>query len=408
MIKKVSLFLLSLFFFLSSAFAQSWYSWRYREHATDCTSLTNGRLHDLCYQQSDQSLYKCDSAACSTPTDWKIAAEPANANIQSHISDITTNPHNVTKTQIGLNTTDDLTQGLTNKYSNTTKEDNGQTAYDWGNHASAGYLTSTSINDTAYGNDWDTDTTHAPSKNAVYDKISNMTGTPGGNTTEVQFNDGGAFAGDPTFVFNKTSKVLSASSVSTTASDGSNKILMNNNSAISPTASSDEIYFEGNVLKVNENGTEKTLIDTANTIADLAASTSANLATVISDEVGTGKLTLDHHLRFTIVDPATTYTTSATIPIIPKLDNNITITNLEVTCDADPTTELTGDIKYADAYIGLANATVINDFDTTAGVRSDSTITNATVTLGKCVYGSFDATPDANITTINMDITYNY
>ncbi len=35
--------------------------------------------------------------------------------------------------------TDNLTQGSTNKYANTTKEDNGQTAFGWGNHASVGY-----------------------------------------------------------------------------------------------------------------------------------------------------------------------------------------------------------------------------------------------------------------------------
>jgi hypothetical protein len=36
------------------------------------------------------------------------------------------------------------------------------------------YLTSASIDDTAYGVGWDADTTHAPSKNAVYDKINAM------------------------------------------------------------------------------------------------------------------------------------------------------------------------------------------------------------------------------------------
>ncbi len=35
-------------------------------------------------------------------------------------------------------------------------------------------MTSSIINDTAYGSGWDADTTHAPTKNAVYDKISAM------------------------------------------------------------------------------------------------------------------------------------------------------------------------------------------------------------------------------------------
>jgi len=37
-------------------------------------------------------------------------------------------------------TTDNATQGSVNKYANTTKEDNGQTAYTWGNHSQAGYI----------------------------------------------------------------------------------------------------------------------------------------------------------------------------------------------------------------------------------------------------------------------------
>jgi len=36
------------------------------------------------------------------------------------------------------------------------------------------YVTSSIINDTAYGSSWNSDTTHAPTKNAVYDKISTM------------------------------------------------------------------------------------------------------------------------------------------------------------------------------------------------------------------------------------------
>lgn len=36
------------------------------------------------------------------------------------------------------------------------------------------YVTSSIINDTAYGSWWDADTTHAPTKNAVYDKINTM------------------------------------------------------------------------------------------------------------------------------------------------------------------------------------------------------------------------------------------
>lgn len=117
---------------------------------------------------------------------------------------------------------------------------------------------------------------------------------------------------------------------------------------------------------------------------------------------------MPQHLRFTLIDPATAYGVSATIPIWVKTDAAITITNLEVSCDADPTTELTGDIKYADAVIGLGNAVVINDFDTTNGVRSDSSITSGAVASGKCIYISFDTTPDAALNTITFDLTFDY
>jgi hypothetical protein len=118
--------------------------------------------------------------------------------------------------------------------------------------------------------------------------------------------------------------------------------------------------------------------------------------------------TTPRHLRFTIVAPNAVYGASVNVCIVPKLDAAITITNIEVTCDADPATEIAGDLKWADAFIGLATATVINDFDTTAGVRSDNTITAPSVASGKTLYIAFDAAPIAAIKTITFDITYKY
>lgn len=117
---------------------------------------------------------------------------------------------------------------------------------------------------------------------------------------------------------------------------------------------------------------------------------------------------MNQHLKFTMVDPATTYTKDTKFVIWLKVDAAITITNLEVSCDADPTTELAGDLKYADAFIGLANPVVINDFDTTNGVRSDSTITSGAVAAGKVIYIAFDASPDALTKSCSFDITYDY
>lgn len=114
------------------------------------------------------------------------------------------------------------------------------------------------------------------------------------------------------------------------------------------------------------------------------------------------------HLRWTTLDVDGLYGTTTTIPVIPKLDRPITITNLEVSCDANPATEPTGDIKYADACIGYANPVVINAFDTTNGVLSDSSITSGAVAAGKCVYVAFDTTPDADIKYMSFDVSYYY
>ena len=53
-------------------------------------------------------------------------------------------------------------------------------------------------------------------------------GTPGGSNTQVQFNDGGSFAGDSAFVFNKTTDTLTVSKLSgsiTKLSDGKSLLI---------------------------------------------------------------------------------------------------------------------------------------------------------------------------------------
>lgn len=111
------------------------------------------------------------------------------------------------------------------------------------------------------------------------------------------------------------------------------------------------------------------------------------------------------HIRFAILDASTLVDT--TICLIPKLASSITVTNLEVVCGTDPDTEIAGDILFADtSFIVKGSPTVINDFDTTAGIRSDSTITSAAVASGKCVYIKFDTTPIVAVKMISFDITY--
>jgi len=113
------------------------------------------------------------------------------------------------------------------------------------------------------------------------------------------------------------------------------------------------------------------------------------------------------HWLIPIINPLAAQTETAVIPIWPVTPAALTVTKIVVTLNASGN-EVTGDLKYADARIGLANPVVINDFDTTSGVRTDDTITSAAVAAGKFVYLQFDAAPDTAITDMTVDVTWSY
>jgi hypothetical protein len=73
--------------------------------------------------------------------------------------------------------------------------------------------------------------------------------------------------------------------------------------------------------------------------------------------------------------------------------HGIIIDEWKVSFQADPTTEADLDLKRADAFIGVANAAVIDVLDTTAGVASEDTDANinagAAVANGKVIYLEF-------------------
>jgi len=73
---KSIIILILLSFFSMEVYAQTFFSWRYREDATDCTSLTDGKQRDLCYELDDDTLYKCDPTAgdCDTAGEWKAVS----------------------------------------------------------------------------------------------------------------------------------------------------------------------------------------------------------------------------------------------------------------------------------------------------------------------------------------------
>lgn len=79
--KIISLLLTFLLILPPSVWAQTYYSWRQRIHATDCTSLTNGKQADICVDDDTNQAFRCDpdvaNTTCDTPSEWK----PLTANL---------------------------------------------------------------------------------------------------------------------------------------------------------------------------------------------------------------------------------------------------------------------------------------------------------------------------------------
>ena len=63
---------------------------------------------------------------------------------------------------------------------------------------------------------------------------------------------------------------------------------------------------------------------------------------------------------------------------------------------------------FADTFIGLANATVINICDTSSGVIDDSAMGDGTVPSGKAIYYQFDSAPHTDILQMSWDITFDF
>ena len=111
-------------------------------------------------------------------------------------------------------------------------------------------------------------------------------GAPGGSDTQVQFNDGGAFGGDTSLVFNKTTNLLSnlfgvtkATQLESTIASGSPPLIVASVTLV-PNLNADLL----DDLDSTQFG------QTANPLSQFAATTSAQLAGVITDETGIGSL----------------------------------------------------------------------------------------------------------------------
>jgi hypothetical protein len=116
------------------------------------------------------------------------------------------------------------------------------------------------------------------------------------------------------------------------------------------------------------------------------------------------KLITSETINVSITAPNDVYTVNNLIGIILSTPYAITITGIKVSCDADPTTEITGDLKYADAMIGLGTPTLINAIDTTTGAYTSGAL-SVSVAAGKFIYIVFDTAPSVLIKNIHIQIT---
>jgi hypothetical protein len=89
--------------------------------------------------------------------------------------------------------------------------------------------------------------------------------------------------------------------------------------------------------------------------------------------------------------------------------NGIKITEWYCSFDADPATEVDLDLKRADAFIGVANAAVMDVLDTTNGASSETTAANingdAAVANGKVIYLEFGTAYSADNLQINFQMS---
>jgi hypothetical protein len=117
----------------------------------------------------------------------------------------------------------------------------------------------------------------------------------------------------------------------------------------------------------------------------------------ISGEVS---IPLIEHLAV-VLDPGSWYDSDAESFIMTVGDDypeGIIIDEWKVSCNVDPDVEINADLRYADAFIGLANAADIDEIDTTDGVASEDTDANINsgnaIANGKVIYIGFDADPE--------------
>lgn len=124
----------------------------------------------------------------------------------------------------------------------------------------------------------------------------------------------------------------------------------------------------------------------------------------IENQMGT-----DRRIFGLVSNPQAVYAQRAQITMM-RTPTAITITRIHIYgSDTTPTSELAGDLKFADDINigGFANATIIDVCDTTSGVKTITTgFDDATVPAGKYIYFQMDASPHTDWKDFYIEVYY--
>ena len=128
---------------------------------------------------------------------------------------------------------------------------------------------------------------------------------------------------------------------------------------------------------------------------------------IVRDEIRDTVNAVPKTFKWVIPDPNVYYDIDSLLCFEPVTAGAITITRIDVTCDADPATEPAMSLRFADNFISRTTPTTIDVITTTAGVTTiTSGFDDATVPSGNCIYLALTAQPIAAIKTITFKVTY--
>jgi len=194
--------------------------------------------------------------------------------------------------------------------------------------------------------------------------------------------------------------------ISCAVTDGNAYSVLPNNTSIAPLGDgSEEIYNEGGQIKVVEADTEYDLLHSGdiddtpsdgNTTQPASSNSVADLNTALRAKYVSGT---EADFYGTILDPQAVYAVDGTnhaITLINNVPAAFTITEISISCDADPTTELTMTFQHKTAGVGYGSPTTIEAVVTDGGTVTFTTgFDDATIPAGTKVFATLSDPDDA-------------